>query len=477
MGESATSGVFELSFASDGPAVTVVSFTGREQISRPYRFDVTVEVASRDASRFANEVLGAAASFALSTRAGPREIGGVVSRVTALAVDPEKDCSRFVVRLVPRLWTLGARKTNRIFQDETVPEIVTEVLRGAGVAHTWRLAGQHGTRAYSVQYQETDLEYVSRLLAEEGIFYFFEEPGEAGRSEVVVLADVATHYPVVAGDAVFPFAPPSGLVRPPGDLIESFALRQQIRSGASRVKNFDFRRPDTDLSSSAAVEPRPRVDEATLEVYEYDFAPEDDEAVAGAAVRRLEQLRTRGQVSSGRSRSARLAVGRRFVLDGHPGEGHNGEYAVVKLTHQGRVPEAAFGHTASGETVEVYSNAFECLPAAVAARPPKRERRIQQVLETATVVGPAGEEIHTDEHGRIKVAFHWDRRGRRGDQSSCWIRCMQTWAGASWGTQKLTMTPAGIEIDAPFISLKSGGEIHIDAVGNVVVTGALITLN
>ena len=223
------------------------------------------------------------------------------------------------------------------------------------------------------------------------------------------------------------------------------------------MKNFDFRRPDTGLSSVDAASPRLRFDEGVLEVYEYDFAAEDDAAVTGAAARRLEQLRVRKLVSFGRSRCRRLVPGRRFSLDGHPDDALNGEHVVVKLTHEGRQPEATFG-LAGGAPVEVYKNSFECLPAEVPARPPRRARRMQQVLETATVVGPAGEEIHTDEHGRIKVAFHWDRRGPQGDHSSCWIRCMQTWAGASWGFQfvprvgmEVLVTFMGGDVDQPMV--------------------------
>lgn len=456
MADSARRGVFELSFGSAGPDVRVVSFTGKEQLSRPFRFEATVAVPSQDEGRIAADVLGAAAVLTMSTAGGTRRVRGVVSRVTALAVDTEKHIAWYALRLVPKLWTLGLRKTSRIFQDRTVPEIVTEVLEGAGVTHAWRLAGQHGTRAYSVQYQETDLEYVSRLLAEEGIFYFFEQPDDDGPSEVVVFADMASHYPAIDGDPVLLFSPPSGQV-PASEVVEAFSPCEQLRTGGSRVKNFDFRRPDSDLSSSASTREPRRIDESALEVYEYDFTAEDDDAVAGAAVRRLEQLRVRKRVSSGRSRASRLAAGRRFMLHGHAGDDVDGEYVVTRMTHEGRVPEATFGPTA-GDAVEVYKNSFECLPAGVAARPPRRPRRLQQVLETATVVGPDGEEIHTDEHGRIKVAFHWDRRGRRGDHSSCWMRCMQTWAGASWGTQfvprigmEVLVSFMGGDVDQPMV--------------------------
>jgi type VI secretion system secreted protein VgrG len=460
MSESANRQVFELSFGGGvASGARVVSFTGKEQLSRPFRFDVTVAVSSQDAGRFAADVLGAAGVLTMSAEATPRHVRGFVSRVALAAVDLEKHVSWFVVRLVPKLWTLGMRKTSRIFQDKSVPEIVTDVLGGAGVAHQWRIARTYGKRPYSVQYQETDLDYVARLLAEEGIFYFFEDSGEDGgseASEVVVLADLAAHYPAIQGEARLPFAPPFGLMSH-GDGVEAFSAREKIRSGATRVKHFDFRRPDTDLSSSSAAAPRPRFDEGALEVYEYDFAAEDDSVVASGASRRLEQLRVRSAVGAGRSRCLRVAAGRRFTLEGHPEDALNREYVVVKMTHQGRQPEETFGLPA-GAPVEVYKNDFECLPASVAARPPRRPRRMQQVLETATVVGPEGEEIHTDEHGRIKVAFHWDRRGRRDEHSSCWIRCMQTWAGASWGFQfiprvgmEVLVTFMGGDVDQPMV--------------------------
>ncbi len=183
MSETAPREVFECSFeGGDAVHVTVVSFTGKEQLSRPFRFDVTVAVSSPDTAGFATSILGAAGVLTMNAQGGARRVQGIVSRVAVAAVDEEKHLSTYVVRLVPRLWTLGIRKNSRIFQDRTVLEIVTEVLDGAGVAHAWRVAGRHGKRPYSVQYHETDLDYVARLLAEEGIYYFFPRSSTHARS-------------------------------------------------------------------------------------------------------------------------------------------------------------------------------------------------------------------------------------------------------------------------------------------------------
>ena len=470
--------VFELTVGPYGRReIEVVRFQGQEEISRPYSFEVTLEVAGADPGRFSADVLGAAARLTLHAAGGPaRRIHGIVHRVRADALDVEKGLAWYTIRLVPKLRLLGHKKNSRIFQDQTVPEIVGDILRESSVDHAWRLAHAYGKRAYCVQYQETDLHFVTRLLAEEGIFYFIEDPpagAEETASEIVVCADIAEHYPAVGGEPRVPFREPSGMAKIP-EHVHAFGLRDRIRPGSALVKYFDFRRPSADLTSSAEA---PRADpsrysEAPLCIDDYQFELEEDAADPQAAGLWLEQHRATKTVGLGQSRCRRLAPGRRFVLEDHPDHTLNQPYAVLRVEHdgatsadsrmpwRGRRPEASGDPLLEGAPGEAfYRNRFSCLPADVAARPRRPRRRLQQVMETATVVGPAGEEIHTDEYGRIKVQFHWDRKGRRNERSSCWIRTMQPWAGASWGFQfiprvgmEVVVMFAGGDTDRPMVS-------------------------
>jgi type VI secretion system secreted protein VgrG len=470
--------VFELTVGPYGRReIEVVRFQGQEEISRPYSFEVTLEVAGADPGRFSADVLGAAARLTLHTAGGPaRRIHGIVHRVRADALDVEKGLAWYTIRLVPKLRLLGHKKNSRIFQDQTVPEIVGDILRESSVDHAWRLAHAYGKRAYCVQYQETDLHFVTRLLAEEGIFYFIEDPpagAEETASEIVVCADIAEHYPAVGFEPRVPFREPSGMAKI-AEHVHAFGLRDRVRPGSALVKYFDFRRPSADLTSSAEA---PRADpsrysEAPLCIDDYQFELEEDAADPQAAGLWLEQQRATKTVGLGQSRCRRLAPGRRFVLEDHPDHTLNQPYAVLRVEHEGatsadsrmpwrgRRPEAPGAPLSEGAPGEAfYRNRFSCLPADVAARPRRPRRRLQQVMETATVVGPAGEEIHTDEYGRIKVQFHWDRKGRRNERSSCWIRTMQPWAGASWGFQfiprvgmEVVVMFAGGDTDRPMVS-------------------------
>ena len=461
--------VFELSAGPYGSReMMVVRFQGREEISHLSSFDVTVTVSGIEPDQLQADVLGAAARLTFHADAQrPRRVHGIVRRIRADGVDAETGLHGYTLRLVPRLWLLGRKKNTRIFQDRSVPEIVAEILREAGVEHTFRLGRPHEPRPYCVQYQETDLRFVERLLAEEGIFYLIEDPAPSSAeaaSEVVVFSDLAECCLDIEGERAIPHRAEAGMASAP-DSIERFTLKDGVRSGSVTVKHFDLRRPRVDLESSAEA-PRTgrRIDESPLRVYDY-MSELEAEADPRTAQLRLEQERTTRLLGQGESRCRRLAPGKRFALTHHPLDALNRAYVVLRVEHEGWQPEALRA-SAAAPVHEVYRSHFSCLPADVAPRPRRPKRRLQQVMETATVVGPGNEEIHTDELGRIKVQFHWDRAGRRDDRSSCWIRVMQPWAGSAWGFQFIPRV--GMEVVVAF----SGGDTDRPLVLGCAYNGA-----
>jgi type VI secretion system secreted protein VgrG len=461
--------VFELSAGPYGAEdLVVVRFQGKEEISRLSSFDVTVAIPGVEPDRFQSEVLGAAArlSFHAGEEGRLRRVHGIVRRVRAEAVDPEAGVAWYTLRLVPRMWLLGQRKTCRIFQDRSVPEIVGELLRESGVEHEARLGRSYQRRPYCVQYHETDLHFVERLLAEEGIFYLIEDPAEGAdeaAAETVVLGDHAERYLDVEGERRVEYRAESGM-HGPAERIHRFSRRTEIRSGVATVKHFDLRRPTANLSSRAEARvTNGTFSEAALRIHDYDGELEEPQPEPRDAEIRLEQERMGRVMSEGESRCRRLVPGRRFELAHHPHADLNQSYVVFRVEHEGHQPEAP-GAT---KDREVYKNRFLCLPAGVSARPRRPERRWQQVVETALVVGPAGEEIHIDELGRIKVQFHWDREGRHDDRSSCWIRVMQAWAGAAWGFQFIPRV--GMEVVVAF----SGGDVDRPLVLGCAYDGVL----
>jgi type VI secretion system secreted protein VgrG len=365
-----------------------------------------------------------------------RFVHGIASNVRSWEEGSSEDRRRLRIRVVPRLWLLGKNRKSRIFQALSAVEIVEKVLKDGGVELKKSLSGSYAAREYCVQYGESDLAFVSRLLEEEGIFFFFEH--EQGR-HVMVLGDAPNACPDLPGGSRIVFREPTRMVA--GDeAVFAFSQRLEVRPTEFTLRDYDWSRPALDLTASAG-------SGASLEVYEYPGGYRDGGPGKALAKVRLEEERARVSVSSGASRSRRLLPGHVFELAEHPVDGMNQRYLVVSVRHQGKQPEVLASGSGGHEE---YRNDLVCIPATVPFRPARRTpRALVQGAQTAIVVGPAGEEIHTDEHGRIKVQFHWDREGKHDDHSSCWIRVSQAWAGPGWGA--LYLPRIGQEVVVGFL--------------------------
>jgi type VI secretion system secreted protein VgrG len=440
-----TRAMFEFSAGPfTGGELTVVSFRGTEELSRPYAFEIVLATSTVEPARMQTEVLGAAARLTFASADGSaRRIHGVVRAVRAEQFDPEHGRRFWTVHLVPRLWLLRQRKRNRIFQNQSVPEIVGAVLRDVGVANRFHLSHERAPREYCAQYRETDLAFVTRLLAEEGIFYFFVDP-PAGEptGELVIFGDLGAHYIEAPRAGRLTYRDGADLRHGDVDVVHAFSRGDELGPGALRVQHFDFRRPTTEIVETAtASASATREEQTALHFHEYDGEMEQDRVAPDVADTWLGALRASCHTALGETKSRRILPGAKFTLVEHPDEALNRGWAIVKLEHEGNEPAAAKG--------EPYQNRMVCVPADVAARPKRPRRRLQQVMETAMVVGPPGEEIHTDELGRIKVQFHWDEDGQRDEHASCWLRVMHTWAGSAWGFQFLPRI--GMEVVVSFV--------------------------
>jgi type VI secretion system secreted protein VgrG len=449
-------GPFELRAGPyESSALTVLSLRGREAISEPFSFEIIVAASPEvDDSSIEPDLLGESACLVmLAGTAAPRYVRGVIAAVAAQSSAHGRRAV-YRLRVVPALWLLKKRTTSRIFQDKTVPEIVTAVLDKAGVAHTHRLLGKYRPRSYCVQHRESDLAFVERILAEEGIFYAFDHGGPAADTEVVVLSDSAHLYPTIEGDPELAYRPHEGAAGMALDEhhVQRFDLRRSLRPTSVLRRGYDFRRPAMALVAKTEFDERASGELQHGEVYEHHEEDEEPNIRQETVAAELEQHRARVEVGRGASGCRRLVPGARFTLCDHDLGRLDGEYVVTRIKHEGRAPQAA----TAGEPV--YANTFECVPATITARPARPARSIQQVTETALVVGPAGQEIYTDEHGRVKVQFHWDREGLRDEDSSCWIRVAQAWSGAGWGSQfiprvgmEVIVTFLGGDVDRPMI--------------------------
>lgn len=443
MSSTAASIEYELEAGPHGPGeLEVLAFTAEEQLSAPFELDVTAVI--RPGTEVdAQGLLGAPAALcALAGENAARNLHGMVARVRAWEEGGGEERRRLRLTVVPRLWRLGKMVRSRIFQDQTVPQIVAKVLKDADIEHRLNLTAAYSARNYCVQYRESDLAFVSRLLEEEGIFYLFEH---ASDGHVMVIGDSPSAHPPLPGEVRIAFREKSNL-EPGTDHADRFSSVREVRSGKVTLRDFDEQRPALDLTSSRSAEGV----EEELEIYDYPAGYREPAAGKARARVRLEAERAQALRQVGSSVCKRLVPGHVFELAEHPMADLNGEYVLLSVTHRGR--QSGRLTAAAGEAIddEAYRNEFVCLKKETPFRPERRTPRpVIHGAQTAMVVGPAGEEIHTDEHGRVKVQFHWDREGRRDDRASCWIRVAQSWAGPGWGA--LYLPRIGQEVVVEFL--------------------------
>ena len=413
-------------FEVKGVAATtfkVVAFTGTEAVSTQFSFDLDVISAERDL-KF-ESVLGKPAFLRVHGVNGDRYVHGIVRRIEETSRSAE--FSRFAIVLVPGVWKLSLRQTSRIFQKKAVPVVVKEVFTKAGIpADDVKIAvhGPHPDWEYCVQYRESDLDFVSRLLEQEGIFYFFEHTKDKA---VLRAGDATSDHPACPKVAALPFRPASGMTGTVEDTVTRFTVSEEVRPDGSAVRDYNFKKASADLTGTAKETPG-----LNTEIYdspgEYDL-PDEGKQIAKL---RLQELRATRRVCSGETSCNRLVAGHTFEITKHPRRELNKKYVLLEVGQSGSQPQV-LGEEGLGQP-NTYSCTFRCIPADVPYRPPRvTPRPLAQGAQTAVVVGPAGDEVHTDEYGRIKVQFHWDREHKKNDESSCYIRVAQAWAGSGWG--------------------------------------------
>ena len=433
----------------------VMSLRGHEAVNELFVFEVVV-AAPEQLTALEEEAINRVARLIIEGAEQPRLVCGIVqsARLTAGRRDWGGDVYRLTI--VPKLWRLGPTRTSRIFQDMSVPEIVDAVLKPHDIPRTWSNTREYPKRSYCVQYQESDLDFVRRLLAEEGIFFSFDHPSMDApqAAEMLFLADEAGCYRFIEGSHRVPLRDDTMVASE--EAIDSFEWGGQLLTGSVLLKEYDFLRCALDLRGNAKAADGADAVETALVAYEHMGRFSGEHVNDLDARIQLERLRSERRSGQGTSCCVRLSPGRTFELYDAPTQRLNRSYVVTSVDHEGTDP--AFSGNPDDGTARNYSNRFVCIPATIPCRPERRPTQAQQTFETATVVGPSESEIHTDPQGRIKVQFHWDLQGKRNDHSSCWMRVMQTWAGSGWGHQfiprvgmEVLVLLLGGDIDNPFV--------------------------
>lgn len=388
---------------------------------------------------------------------------GVVTTTEYIGAFTEGYHARLLV--VPALGLLDNTRRSRIFQDSTVVQIVQEVAgeflssRG-GELDVTRLAQEVSTRDYCVQYQETDLSFVQRILAEDGITVGFE--ADESHERVVLFDDQDRFGSVLRNVEGLDTAPAPQHVPVRGDrdeladeeTIASFTWQHRVYAAHGEHEQWDWKQASPG-QLHASIEPEQVAPRQVGSFYRHGEHRLQEEAGGDGAhldntADRLNRahnlLALEASVFDGSSNIMGLSPGATFELDGHPDTELNGPYYCIRVGHTADNPQVLLG----GQSGSNYDNRFVCASVTQAFAAPESARPRIFGVQTATVVGPSGEEIHTDVHGRVQVRMHWDREQRdRDTDTSCWLRVAHSWAGAGFGTQFIPRV--GMEVLVSFL--------------------------
>ena len=419
--ESASKGKFALQIQGCDLETSVVSFGANEEMSAPYLVDMYL--ASHRHKLSFETALGKDALLTIVTGDEPRFFHGIIARFRRAGQQGEYYL--YQAQMVPYLALLDLSMDCRIFQNKSVVDIVKDIFEKHGISsdrYTFlSLENERLQREYCVQYRETDLGFITRILAEEGIFYYFEH---SPQKHVLVFGDNPMSYREISGETVVTFKSSGGLV-PDAESVFGFDVSHTLASNKLVHRDYNYEKTPLKLKGKADSQA-----DLAFEIYDYPGkfqTPEKGEQLASI---RLESLTTFKEKGEGESSCPRLVSGAIFGMD----KGKPVKYLAVSVAHGGNQPQA-LGEQAGRSGGPPYWNDFLAIPATVTYRPRLRPKPVVTGLQSATVTGPPGAEIHTDAYGRIRVQFHWDRLGKNDDRSSCWLRVAQAWGGAGWGAQ------------------------------------------
>ena len=436
-------------------ALLLVGLSGHEAISQLFSFHLDLLAEHRDKIKFETLLGGPVTITIVLPDGSERYFNGICNRVSQGAEEGHDDTfspfTNYRMEVVPLFWLLTKRAQSRIFQQLSVPDILKKVL--AGIPVSFELSGTFEPRDYCVQYRETDFNFASRLMEEEGIYYYFKHTDN--EHKMVIANTPQSHDELPYLNSII-YETITGGLRPE-DRISSWEKSQVISSGKYTLWDHCFELPHKHLDATALIQSSVQAGEIShlltaanasqLEVYDYPggYAQRFDGITPGGGEQasnlqkifqdntrttkiRIQQEAVGGVTILGASNCRHFTTGYKFKLDRH--FDGDGEYLLTAVNHSARESDYR-----SSEGEVSYENTFACIPLKLPFRPVRTAPRPAVLgTQTAVVVGPAGEEIFTDKYGRVKVQFHWDREGKADNNSSCWLRVAQNSAGKQWGS-------------------------------------------
>lgn len=442
-------------------------FTATEGLSQLFSVDVELlheenEVSFSPTTVDPHSLIGQAVTIFVSSDDGStREFSGMVNKFSQGNRDVR--FSYYYISVVPHIWLLTQKSQSRIFQQMSVPDILKKIFDGFQVKY--ELQDTYEPRNYCVQYRETDFDFASRLMEEEGIYYYFEH---SGGTHKVIIGDTPQSHRDCPGKSTIPFFVNAGDTEYFVGSVSSFLSDYKLQTGKVTLWDYNFQLPTNRLN----LDQPSRFsfgDSQKLELYDfpggyarkYDGIDKSGGEQSGelnkvfndrqsTVKKMMESLDAQCTTATGNSDCCSISAGYRFTLSNHPNGDLNKMYTILTVTHEA---EQNPSYVSNEGATDPYTNSFTCIIHGAGQpgfRPTRKTPKpIIQGSQTAVVVGPSGEEIFTDKYGRVKVQFNWDRDGKVNESSSCWVRVAQTWAGNKWGT--MFIPRIGMEVLVHFL--------------------------
>nr|WP_074202773.1 type VI secretion system tip protein VgrG [Pseudomonas aeruginosa] len=408
-----------------GPDVLLLQrMEGREELGRLFAYEL--HLVSENPNLPLEQLLGKPMSLSLELPGGSRRFfHGIVARCSQVAGHGQ--FAGYQATLRPWPWLLTRTSDCRIFQNQSVPEIIKQVFRDLGFSDFEdALTRPYREWEYCVQYRETNFDFISRLMEQEGIYYWFRHEQ---KRHILVLSDAYGAHRSPGGYASVPYYPPT-LGHRERDHFFDWQMAREVQSGSLSLNDYDFQRPGARLEVRSNIARSHAAADYPLYDYPGEYVQsQDGEQYARNRIEAIqaqhERVRLRGVVRG-------IGAGHLFRLSGYPRDDQNREYLVVGAEY--RVVQELY-ETGSGGAGSQFESELDCIDASQSFRLlPQTPVPVVRGPQTAVVVGPKGEEIWTDQYGRVKVHFHWDRHDQSNENSSCWMRVSQAWAGKNWGS-------------------------------------------
>lgn len=417
--------------------------SGREALSEPFSLGLTL--LGTDARMDRSQLLGKPVTVTIPTQnmLSPRYLNGKITRVAVSAV--ELSGTRYAVyqlTVEPDLWPMKRDRNLRIFQGQTVPQIVKLLLSEYKVNVEDKLTGSYRVWDYCVQYQESSFDFISRLMELEGITYSFRHEAER---HVLVLTDAATQHQPFPGYETIPYHVTASGGSTDEEGVSQWALTDSVTPGIYSLDDYDFRKPNAWLFQARQNPSSPQP--GSIDVYDWPGRFVENGHAEFYAKVRQERWQVEHQQVQGSGTALGIAPGTTFTLHNAPSFSDNGEYLTTVANYWLEENRYASG----GDSQTIHRVDFTVIPSSVTYRPAQTAPWPRTYgPQTAKVVGPKGESIWTDKYGRIKVKFHWDRLAKGDDTSSCWVRVSSAWAGQGFGGVQIPRV--GDEVVVDFIN-------------------------